>query len=159
MHALLVETRGDIRAVAVVANARVKNDCGARAMCGHCLIQSLAARRALHAVGENRFARVRRALDPQGQIGHRIADHKQPVRLTHARAFTASFMNVATRSRSTGFHHTPSRFRKLATITASATVNSSPTFDGLTPEPITTGNDVPCAIARSSSIVAESPVR
>ena len=50
-------------------------------------------------------------------------------------------MNASARSGSTSFHHTPSRFSQLATMTASATPKTCPTLAGVTPLPTATGSD------------------
>ena len=68
-------------------------------------------------------------------------------------------MKMASRSGSTSFHQTPSRFNELATITPSATAKISPMLAAVTPEPTTTGRLQPDAMASISDRAALSPVR
>lgn len=57
-------------------------------------------------------------------------------------------MKRRTRSGSTGFHHTPSCFSALATITASTTPRMALTFSGVTPLPTSEGSVVAPAMVR-----------
>ena len=122
------------------------------------LVQPLAARRTRGIGPEQRLAGPRQTRQLDAEIEARIAEDED-ARQAQALARRTLRMNVASRSGSTGFHHTPSRLSQLATITASATVKMSPTLSGETPEPTQTGSVVPSAIARSSSRLAASPVR
>src|SRR5439155_3910368 len=141
-------------ALQILADRRDIGDPGAGAVGDDRLVEALAAGIDQPRARQQRLARPGQAVDLEGEVDGGIADHQDGHDALHARS-----MKRFTRSGSTSFHQTPSRFSDEATMTPSLSARIAPTLASVTPLPTTTGRSVAPLTVEISSRVAWSPVR
>src|SRR5262249_23510143 len=128
VHLLVEQPAGDDLALLVLADRRDISDVGAGAVGDERLVEALAAGIDQPRARQQRLARPGQMVDLEGEVDGGVADHQDGHATLRARS-----MKRFTRSGSTSFHQTPSRFSDEATMTPSQRARMAPTLSAVTP--------------------------